>query len=89
MVSDPDLQTLAYPNAFWGLNFTNVTNLLISNCTLQHSRVRALSLYLVAGSINISNTKFLPNANNDDIYCFQGLEYVRCVTDSRHVIGAV
>ena len=86
---DPDLQTLAYPNAFGGLNFTNTTNLLINNCILQHSRVHALSLYLVAGTITISNTQFLSNANNDDIYCFQGLRYIHCVTDERGVTGAV
>ena len=64
---DPNQQNRAYPNAFGGLNFTNVTNLLINNCTLQNSRVRALSLYLVAGSINISNTQFLSNTNHDTI----------------------
>ena len=86
---DPDLQTLAYPNAFGGLNFTNVTNLLINNCTLQNSSARALSLYLVAGTINISNTQFLTNANYDDIHCFRGSRYIHCVTDERNVTGAI
>ena len=87
---DPGLQTgLAYPNTFGGLNFTNVTNLRINNCTLQHSRVRALSLYLVAGSININNTRFLSNANNDTVHCFRGSRYIHCVTDERNVTGAV
>ena len=31
---DPDLKGLAYPKAYGGLNFTNVTILLINNCTL-------------------------------------------------------
>ena len=86
---DPNQQNRAYPNAFGGLNFTNVTNLSINNCTLQNSKVRALSLYLVAGSININSTQFLNNANNDTIYCFQGPVYIRCVTDNRNVTGAV
>ena len=86
---DPDLQTLAYPNAFGGLNFTYVTNLLINNCTLQNSSARALSLYLVAGTINISNTQFLTNANYDDIHCFRGSRYIHCVTDERNVTGAI
>ena len=76
-------------NGFSGLRFTNVTNLSINNCTLQNSKVRALSLYLVAGSININSTQFLNNANNDTIYCFQGPVYIRCVTDNRNVTGAV
>ena len=84
---DPDLQGLAYPKAYGGLNFTNVTNLLINNCTLQHSRVWALSLYLVAGSINISNTQFSSNANYDDIYYFQGSLYIH--SDKHNVAGAV
>ena len=88
---DPNQQNCAYPNAFGGLNFTNVTNLSINNCTLQNSRVRALSLYLVAGSINISNTQFLNNANNDTIYCFHPTrdDYIRCITDKCIVTGAV
>ena len=86
---DPNQQHQAYPNAFGGLNFTNVTDLLINNCILQNSRVRALSLYLIAGSINISNTQFLNNANNDTIHCFQGTVYIHCVTDERTVTGAV
>ena len=86
---DPNQQNRTYPNAFGGLNFTNVTNLSINNCTLQNSRVRALSLYLVGGSINISNTQFLNNANNDTIYCFRPNVYIRCVTDNRNVTGAV
>ena len=83
---DPNQQN---QNAFGGLNFTNVTNLSINNCTLQNSRVRALSLYLVAGSINIKNTRFLNNANHDPIYCFRSRVYIRCVTDNRNVTGAV
>ena len=84
---DPDLQGLAYPKAYGGLNFTNVTNLLINNCTLQHTRVHALSLHLVAGSININNTQFLSNANYDDIYYFQGSLYI--YSDKSNVAGAV
>ena len=86
---DPHLQTIAYPNAFGGLNFTNVTNLLINNCTLQNSSVRALLLYMVAGTISISNTHFFSNANYDDIYCFQGSVYIHCVTNGRNVTGAL
>ena len=86
---DPGLQHLAYPNAFGGLNFTNVTNLIIQNCILQRSRVRALSLYLVAGTISISHTQFYSNANYDDIYCFQGSVYIHCVTNERNVTGAL
>ena len=86
---DPNQQNRADPDAFGGLNFTNVTNLSINNCTLQNSRVRALSLYLVAGSININNTQFLNNANNDTIHCFQGPVYIHCVTNERNVTGAV
>ena len=86
---DPNQQNRADPNAFGGLNFINITNLSINNCTLQNSRVRALSLYLVAGSINISNTQFLNNANNDTIHCFQNPVYFNCVTDESNVTGAV
>ena len=86
---DPDLQHIAYPNAFGGLNFTNVANVSISNCILQFSKVRALSLYFVAGFVNITNTHFLNNANYDVIHCFQGSFYIRCVTDKRNVTGAV
>ena len=86
---DPDQQNPAYPNAFGGLNFTDVTNLSINNCTLRNSRVRALSLHSVAGSINIRNTLFLNNANHDKIYCFQGPVYIRCVTGSRNVTCAL
>ena len=86
---DPDLQHIAYPNAFGGLNFTNVTNVSINNCILQFSKVRALSLYFVAGFVNITNTQFLDNANYDVIHCFQGVVYIRCATDRRNVTGAV
>ena len=86
---DPNQQNRADPDAFGGLNFTNVTNLSINNCTLQHSRVRALSLNLMSGSININNTQFLNNANDDTIHCFQGPVYIHCVTDERNVTGAV
>ena len=86
---DPNQQNPAYPNAFGGLNFTNVTNLSINNCTLQNSRVRALSLYLIAGFINIRNTHFINNSNYDTIYCFQGPVYIHCVTDNRNVTGAL
>ena len=86
---DPDLQHLAYPNAFGGLDFTNVTNLLINNCILQRSRVHALSLYMVAGTVSISNTHFYSNANYDDIYCFEGSVYIHCVTNGRNVTGAL
>ena len=86
---DPDLQHIAYPNAFGGLNFTNVANVSISNCILRFSKVRALSLYFVAGFVNITNTQFLDNANYDVIHCFQGVVYIRCATDKRNVTGAV
>ena len=86
---DPNLQHIAYPNAFGGLNFTNVANVSISNCILQFSKVRALSLYFVAGFVNITNTQFLDNTNDDDIHCFQAVVYIRCATDKRNVTGAV
>ena len=86
---DPDLQHIAYPNAFGGLNFTNVANVSINNCILRFSKVRALSLYFAAGFVNITNTQFLDNANYDDVYCFQGSLYIHCVTDKRNVTGAV
>ena len=88
---DPNQQNPANPDTFGGLNFTNITNLSINNCTLQNSRVRALSLYLVAGSININNTQFLSNANNDTIHCFRpyGLSNTHCVTNEGNVTGAV
>ena len=86
---DPNLQHIAYPNAFGGLNFTNVVNVSINNCILQFSKVRALSLYFVAGFVNITNTQFLNNANYDNIYCFRGSLYIHCVTDKRNVTGAV
>ena len=86
---DPDLQHIAYPNAFGGLNFTNVANISINNCILQFSKVRALSFYFVAGFVNINSTQFLDNANYDDIHCFQGSLYIHCITDKRNVTGAV
>ena len=86
---DPKQQRQARVDGFGGLNFTSVTNLTINNCILQNSRVRALSLYLIAGSINIRNTQFLNNANNNTINCLRDLVYIRCVTVESVLTGAV
>ena len=54
---------------YGGINFYTISNLTAQNCTFQHSKVRALSIVTLLGSIHIVNCCFIHNANKDTINC--------------------
>ena len=73
-----------------GLTFTNITNLCITNCILQNSKVHALYLHMVAGVINITGTQILNNSNYDTVFCLRAQsEYIRCFTSNYSVTGGI
>jgi len=73
-----------------GINFNQLTNLFIKNCTFKHSKLRALYLQSISGLIQFVDTKFSFNTNNDVIYCFQAQTgYKHCTTDNYTATGGV
>ena len=57
-------------NLYGGINFQMISNLVVQNCTFQHSKVRALSLFTLSGFVYILNSYFVSNANYDTIFCY-------------------
>ena len=73
-----------------GIYFNITTNLLINNCSFQHSSIRALSLANISGSIQILHTRFMDNANNETIYCaYSQYGFVHCTTTNFTTTGAL
>ena len=62
---DPQIQD----PLFGGVNFQMISNLVVQNCTFQHSKVRALSLLTPSGFVYVMNSYFVSNANYDTIFC--------------------
>ena len=52
-----------------GINFHIISNLIVQNCTFQHSKVRALSLFKLSGFFYVTNSSFISNANAYSIFC--------------------
>jgi len=69
-----------------GINFNQIENLSVSNCILQFSKVRALSLHGVSGVIEIINSFIMFNANYETIYCNRA---TACTTSTFAVTGGI
>ena len=64
-----------------GIQFSKILNLKINNCSFQYSKVRALSLLNVSGTVVVNASNFLFNANNDIITCaYAETGYIHCST---------
>ena len=62
-----------------GLQFSRVSNLNVTNCTFQYSKIRAMSLLNISGFVEINRVKFQHNANHDAIICaYAQTGYVHC-----------
>ena len=73
-----------------GINFENIANLSIRNCTFQFSKSRALTIWTVSGLIELVHTQVIFNANYDPIYCHPDqYEEFRCNTKDFVVTGGV
>ena len=85
---DPNLnQTFGL---FGGVNFHLISNLSIINCTFQNSSIRALSITLLSGLIEIVHTHFLYNANYEIIYCAKSQRgFIQCTVADFNVTGAL
>ena len=85
---DPNLnQTFGL---FGGVNFHIISNLSIINCIFQHSSIRALSITLLSGLIEIVHTHFLYNANYEIIYCAKSQRgFIQCTAADFNVTGAL
>jgi len=71
-----------------GIDFKEIENLSINNCTLQFSKIRALSLHGIAGVIKVTNAHFMFNANYETIYC-NPARAKPCVTSTFAVTGGI
>ena len=64
-----------------GIQFSKIVNLNITNCSFQYSKVRALSLLNVSGTVVVDRSNFLFNANHDTITCAHAQTgYIHCST---------
>ena len=73
-----------------GLTFTNIANLSISNNIFQNSKVRALYLHLVAGTISVTSTEVINNANYDPVFCLLTQSgFFRCLTRDYSATGGL
>ena len=82
-----DPQTRKLPG---GVTFNQLTNLFIKNCAFQHSKLRALYLQSISGLLQLVDTQFSFNSNDDVIYCFQAQTgYKHCATDNYTATGGV
>ena len=72
------------------INFEKIANLSIKNCTFQHSKSRALTIWTISGLIELIYTSVIFNANYDTIYCHPD-QYgtFRCNTEHFNVTGGV
>ena len=72
------------------INFQEIANLTIKNCTFQYSIGRALTIWTVSGLIELLDTRVIFNANYDPIYCYPDQsETFRCNTEHFNVSGGV
>ena len=74
---------------YGGINFHTISNLIVQNCTFQHSMVRGLSLVIVSGFVYIINSYFANNANYDTIFCYSKAGYIGCDTTNTVLTGGI
>ena len=76
---------------YGGINFHTISNLTVQNCTFQHSKLRALSIYAPSGFIYMINSQMLYNANSAPITC--GLVartgFIHCATKNYVATGGM
>ena len=82
---------LQWKDIYGGINLHTTSNVIVQNCTFQHSKVRALSLITVSGFIYIINSYFVNNANYDTILCYSHDKtgHTGCDTTNNTLIGGL